>query len=734
VSRFGLVLEASRDERRIKVSVYERGGGVEGTLRPYEESVVSWDQVESGVSEITSLLNRANKRGKLSAEIFRSLAKAGQILFDSLIPHKAREKLNSSAAGSLILYIDDKLVHIPWELLFNGREFLCRRFAMGRVVSTSQVPTALAPRQLKAPLKVLILADPRQDLKASYREGLAIRNLLDEQSNDFEVDFKSAPIDVSFVKKNLRDYDVVHYAGHADYDPRNPSEGGWLLTDGRLRASEISTMGGLQPMPFLVFSNACQSGQSGEWHIQNDYGEQIFGLANAYLMAGVRHYIGTFWEILDEPSSHFARQFYDFLARGEDVGEAVRKARERLIEDFGEETIVWASYMLYGDPTFAFAAAKEAASSETFAPSAASVEWNDAMRGSTVALPVSLKPARSARRYTVAAALAIAAAMAGYAGFYSDAFRREASLETSRPAATPPLTVTTAPGVTRSATETPQTTVAQKPESSEETSHEKTRAGSIEPRTSLTLATHQESRKNPSLKESPKKGLKVPAKEVPRPQVPALPAAVPESGSGPQLALKTEPAGPVTPAPLALSMTIIGQRKEPDGSYVEVLVNEGSMLRSYDNFQVHLQTNRPAHVYILIYDSQGRASQLFPDSKIAQPGAVEGGKKLVVPGPDLWFWLDERPGTETIYVLASEKPMQDIKSLLAKMEAADEEAKRTAAQEIQRHIKIMQRGVGGITKGQVVTYRLTDGKKIEKVTEVVTGTGVAVRSVSFHHK
>ena len=45
-----------------------------------------------------------------------------------------------------------------------------------------------------------------------------------------------------------------------------------------------------------------------------------------------------------------------------------------------------------------------------------------------------------------------------------------------------------------------------------------------------------------------------------------------------------------------------------------------------------------------------------------------------------------------------------------------------------------QRGVGGITKGQAVTYTLSDGKQIQKVTEVVTGTGSVVRAVSFLHR
>ena len=158
------------------------------------------------------------------------------------------------------------------------------------------------------------------------------------------------------------------------------------------------------------------------------------------------------------------------------------------------------------------------------------------------------------------------------------------------------------------------------------------------------------------------------------------------------------------------------------------------MLRSYDNFQVHLETNRPAYVYILLYDSQERASQLFPDPKIDQQGFLEQGRKVVVPANDLWFWLDEHTGTETIYVLTSEKPMSDIQGLLAKMETVDDAGKNGVAQEIKQRIAIVQRGVGGITKGQAVTYTLSDGKKIQKVTEVVTGTESVVRAVSFLHR
>ena len=86
--------------------------------------------------------------------------------------------------------------------------------------------------------------------------------------------------------------------------------------------------------------------------IKTYFQDEIFGLANAFVLAGVKHYVGTFWEILDEPSRRFALEFYRQVLLGLSVGEAMREARLSLIREYGEETIVWGSYLLYGDPTF----------------------------------------------------------------------------------------------------------------------------------------------------------------------------------------------------------------------------------------------------------------------------------------------------------------------------------------------------------------------------------------------
>jgi len=61
----------------------------------------------------------------------------------------------------------------------------------------------------------------------------------------------------------------------------------------------------------------------------------------------------------------FAVEFYSALMEGATIGEAMRQARLFLIKEYGEDTIVWASYMLYGDPGFNYLDIEEEAYDET---------------------------------------------------------------------------------------------------------------------------------------------------------------------------------------------------------------------------------------------------------------------------------------------------------------------------------------------------------------------------------
>jgi CHAT domain-containing protein len=347
-----LHLEVNREGDVLRVSAHEGARGEAITIRNYEDINISMDLVDGRCQELVDTLNKFNQRGRITRDAVLKLREIGQVLYDELFSLRIKEKLESTEAEFLCLNLDETLVHIPWELLNDGRNFLCRRFAMGRIVKTRQSLLGNRTRNLARPLKMLVMADPTGDLKGAYTEGTQIRDFLDHHIDDFNVALRSGNIQTDSIREKMRNFDIVHFAGHADYKPENPEESGWRLSNGILMTKDIIKMAGTSAMPALIFSNSCQSAREEEWALAKYFEDEIYGVANAFLLAGVKHYVGTFWEIMDKPSSQFALEFYRNLVAGNSVGEAICLARKALVRQYAEETIVWASYVLYGDPTY----------------------------------------------------------------------------------------------------------------------------------------------------------------------------------------------------------------------------------------------------------------------------------------------------------------------------------------------------------------------------------------------
>lgn len=414
-----LQLELTREKDRLKISAFEQRAGELSTVRHYEEIPFSIDKVETRCHEIVETLNNANRKGRLSRQVLIKLREIGQVFRDELFTTGVKEKVRQTGADHLILNLDEKLVHIPWELLHDGQQFLCERFNMGRLVKTRQAVLAGKSRLLGRPLKMLVLADPKGDLKGAYEEGIEIRDFMDKELDFVNVSLRSDNVSPDFVREKIRNFDLVHFAGHADYDPKNPGESSWQLSNGIIKAEELIKMAGTATMPALIFSNACQSARTEEWSISENFQDEIFGLANAFILAGVKHYVGTFWEILDEPSSAFALEFYRHLLSDMTVGQAVREARQALINEYGEETIVWASYLLYGDPTFNYMDQIQEAKPEKEVTKAPERETAAEVRAREEAVVFGEKEAQKKPKWwwgAVAAAIIVAFILWGYPG------------------------------------------------------------------------------------------------------------------------------------------------------------------------------------------------------------------------------------------------------------------------------------------------------------------------------
>lgn len=310
------------------------------------------------LARITALANTRAVLGGLGASggreatsaSYEALRRLGALIFSHLFPEHIRQQLARAAATDLFLRLDDQLVHVPWELAFDGEDFLLAKFRIGRQVITQQRPAmgnTLRPQDTTS-LKMLVIADPTETLPAAAEEAEQLCELLDSCEH-LEVSMLGGKqLRKLDLLQALNEHDVVHYAGHAYFDADHPDQSGWVLHDAVLTAAELSR---LPAAPRLVFANACQAGVTTRWQAESVYEGQAFGIGSAFLLAGTENYLGTFCIIHDTHSVTFAADFYRHLLQGARVGEALARARYAARQR-PESGLLWASYMHYGNPLY----------------------------------------------------------------------------------------------------------------------------------------------------------------------------------------------------------------------------------------------------------------------------------------------------------------------------------------------------------------------------------------------
>ncbi|MGE0825305.1 MAG: CHAT domain-containing protein [Candidatus Binatia bacterium] len=287
----------------------------------------------------------------------RALQQIGGLIFSHLFTEAARERLRETKTGDLYLRLDEQLIQIPWELGFDGEHFLATKFRVARQVITGApvFRNGAAPEQTQS-LKILLIVDPTETLPEAEQEAKLLCALLDTLPQVEVTLLGGRYVQKISLLAELAEHDLVHFAGHSYYDPQTPSKSGWRLHEGILTAEELSKC---RHPPQLVFSNSCQAAVTAAWRETATYTGQTFGLGSAFLLAGVKNYIGTFWLVDDAESRRFATIFYQQLLSGASLGSALLAARHSLIQEQGWDSLTWASYVLYGDPTYTLISAEQ---------------------------------------------------------------------------------------------------------------------------------------------------------------------------------------------------------------------------------------------------------------------------------------------------------------------------------------------------------------------------------------
>src|SRR5579883_2667531 len=276
-----------------------------------------------------------------ASDAFLSL---GRFLFESILPPPLQDSLRR-LDGALIFSTNTP--DIPWELLYDAstknRRYLCHTLNVGRLSQREIGVRSLLRKSVKRDvqgLSVLFLVNPTSERPAAEEEVAALCTNLPEavsriilyrqQANQLEIRMRlstEAP-------------HVLHYAGPAPMAGNANDPGLPLAGNSRLDSSSLEQLLQGLPKPPLVFLSQHEEERpfrTGSLLLQQEHDEQQERLASNFLAAGASAVIAARWPINQQRAHEFTTLFYQDVADGVAVGEALRRARvtmaQRYIDD-----------------------------------------------------------------------------------------------------------------------------------------------------------------------------------------------------------------------------------------------------------------------------------------------------------------------------------------------------------------------------------------------------------------
>jgi len=312
-------------------------------------------------AELDSLLESLATSRRLALEDF------GTRLAKLLLHADTRQLLADSSLRNapMVIAHDFETSRIPWETIRLDTLAPAIEGGITRQYMAENLTIAkwLERRRIGAELDVLLIVNPTGDLKGAQNEGQIAYDTLTKLPlvRVTKVEGQEATKNRLLELFRSGEFDVIHYAGHAFFDPFDRQRSG-LITAGRQVISGAD-LAGLDRLPALVFFNACESGRlrglkallrdglAGDDLLRKVQGspQAQVSFAESFLRGGVANFVGTYWPVQDQAAALFARSMYSAIVDGAPMGQAMLRARRALR---AEKLNDWANYMFYGSPKF----------------------------------------------------------------------------------------------------------------------------------------------------------------------------------------------------------------------------------------------------------------------------------------------------------------------------------------------------------------------------------------------
>ncbi len=247
------------------------------------------------------------------------------------------------------LNVAPEFAGLPWEYLWDRslEEYLSLSYGTS-LVRSPEVPLQAAPVEVTGPLRVLgMVADPHdlQPLDADQERARMEAALAElRERGHIHLEWVGQPT-WGDLRDALRNgpWHVFHFIGHGAYEQRT-GQGTIALSgeDGRARplpAEDLARLTRISPDLRLAVLNTCEGTRGSDRSMSSSVAGRLVR-GNVPIVVGMQH------KISDKAAIAFCGDFYDTVATGGSVDEAVLFARLRVRERLGE-TLEWGTPVLY---------------------------------------------------------------------------------------------------------------------------------------------------------------------------------------------------------------------------------------------------------------------------------------------------------------------------------------------------------------------------------------------------
>ena len=265
----------------------------------------------------------------------KQMKRTGEMLARRFIHKDILARLGERPGGNLIISLSEGLASLPVENAVLGGDFIWSRFASGRTIIPRRgfVSHLVSPPASAVKKVLIIIADPRGDLKSAGKEARVVEGLFKKYG--WDVSSVDALLQNKlFLLEEIEKSSFVHFIGHSAGSGKNTAGAGWVIdsrgfnnSSGRITREDFATLG---KIPSFIFANSCSSAEASF-------------LGGLFLLSGVKNYAGNIFPVTDKAARSFAEQFYFLYLSGSSAGKAYREAMIKTRRSCPQ-------YVLYGDP------------------------------------------------------------------------------------------------------------------------------------------------------------------------------------------------------------------------------------------------------------------------------------------------------------------------------------------------------------------------------------------------